>query len=147
MTACCETLICIFFSLTLGTYHWWQHAVTHTTTVMILAHCQTKKKYQQGQCKAWRIPSPKNLTLWPWSWKSIGFQILLRTNYVPSLVKIHWRMLILIFFSLTLGTYHWWQHAVTHTTTVMILVIVVKKNVTKISSSAYWTCVARWNTN
>jgi hypothetical protein len=27
-------------------------------------------------------------------WKSIGFQILLRTKYVPSLVKIHWRMLI-----------------------------------------------------
>jgi hypothetical protein len=33
------------------------------------------------------------LDLWPW--KSIGFQILLRTKYVPSLVKIHWRMLIL----------------------------------------------------
>ena len=30
-----------------------------------------------------------------WPWKSIGFQILLRTKYVPSLVKIHWRMLIL----------------------------------------------------
>jgi hypothetical protein len=35
----------------------------------------------------------KNLTRWPW--KSIGFQTLLRTKYVPSLVKIHWRMLIL----------------------------------------------------
>jgi hypothetical protein len=34
-----------------------------------------------------------DLDLWPW--KSIGFQILLRTKYVPSLVKIHWRMLIL----------------------------------------------------
>jgi hypothetical protein len=34
-----------------------------------------------------------NLTWWPW--KSIRFQILLRTKYVPSLVKIHWRMLIL----------------------------------------------------
>jgi hypothetical protein len=36
--------------------------------------------------------------IWPlnlWPWKSIGFQILLRTKYVPSLVKIHWRMLIL----------------------------------------------------
>ena len=48
--------------------------------------------------KAWRIPSPKNLTfdldLWPW--KSIGVQILLRTKYVPSLVKMHWRMLILV---------------------------------------------------
>ena len=30
-----------------------------------------------------------------WAWKSIGFQILLRSKYVPSLVKIHWRMLIL----------------------------------------------------
>ena len=30
-----------------------------------------------------------------WLWKSIGFQILLRSKYVPSLVKIHWRMLIL----------------------------------------------------
>jgi hypothetical protein len=29
--------------------------------------------------------------------KSIGFQILLRSKYVPSLVKIHWRMLILVF--------------------------------------------------
>ena len=33
------------------------------------------------------------LDLWPW--KSIRFQTLLRTKYVPSLVKIHWRMLIL----------------------------------------------------
>jgi hypothetical protein len=30
-----------------------------------------------------------------WLWKSTGFQILLRSKYVPSLVKIHWRMLIL----------------------------------------------------
>jgi hypothetical protein len=37
----------------------------------------------------------KKLTRWPWPWKSIGFQTLLRTKYVPSLVKIHWRMLIL----------------------------------------------------
>ena len=28
-------------------------------------------------------------------WKSIGFQIFLRNKYVPSLVKIHWKMLIL----------------------------------------------------
>jgi hypothetical protein len=34
-----------------------------------------------------------DLDLWPW--KSIGFHILLRTKYVPSLVKIHWRILIL----------------------------------------------------
>jgi hypothetical protein len=41
-----------------------------------------------------RMLRGKNLTLWPW--KSIGFQIFLRTKYVPSLVKIHWRMLILV---------------------------------------------------
>ena len=46
---------------------------------------------KQGQCKAWHIPSTKNLTLWPL--KSIGFQIFLRTKHVPNLVKIHWRML------------------------------------------------------
>jgi hypothetical protein len=37
----------------------------------------------------------KYLTRWLWPWKSIGFQTLLRTKYVPSLIKIHWRMLIL----------------------------------------------------
>ena len=37
---------------------------------------------------------PGDLDLWPW--KLIGFQILLRTKYVSSLVKIHWRMLILV---------------------------------------------------
>jgi hypothetical protein len=37
----------------------------------------------------------KNYTLWPWPWKSIGFLTLLRTKYVPSLAKIHWKMLIL----------------------------------------------------
>ena len=35
------------------------------------------------------------LTFDLWPWKSIGFQTLLWTKYVPSLVKIHWRMLIL----------------------------------------------------
>ena len=38
---------------------------------------------------------PVTLTFDLWPWKSIGFQTLLRTKYVPSLVKIHWRMLIL----------------------------------------------------
>jgi hypothetical protein len=38
------------------------------------------------------------LKIWPcdlWPWKSIRFQILVRTKYVPTLDKIHWRMLIL----------------------------------------------------
>jgi hypothetical protein len=30
-----------------------------------------------------------------WPWKSIGFQTLQRTKHLPSLVKIHWRILIL----------------------------------------------------
>ena len=38
---------------------------------------------------------PMTLTIALWPWKSIGFQILLRTKSVTSLVKIHWRMLIL----------------------------------------------------
>ena len=36
---------------------------------------------------------PVTLTFDLWPWKSIVFQILLRTKYVPSLVTIHWRML------------------------------------------------------
>ena len=73
----------------------------HTTCMSSICDCKCKYKkiykliLKQGQHKAWHIPSPKNLTLWPWPWKSIGFQILLRTNYVQSLVKIHCRMLIL----------------------------------------------------
>jgi hypothetical protein len=45
-----------------------------------------------------RIIQCYTVKIWPsdlWPWKSIGFQILLRTKYVPSLVKIHWRMLII----------------------------------------------------
>ena len=37
---------------------------------------------------------PGDLDLWPW--KSIGFQILLRTKNVPSLVKIHYQSLIIV---------------------------------------------------
>ena len=56
-----------------------------------------------------------------WPWKSIGFQILFRTKYVPRLVKIHWRMLILdcskgcygrtdgsVTISLGLNIFYWW---------------------------------------
>ena len=42
-----------------------------------------------------RMLCGQNLTRWPWPWKSIGFQTLVRTKYVPSSVKIHWRMLLL----------------------------------------------------
>ena len=56
-----------------------------------------KKIYNKGNAKRGISPRlkirPCDLDLWPW--KTIGFQILLRSKYVPSLVKIHWRMLIL----------------------------------------------------
>ena len=58
-----------------------------------------------------RMLCGKNLNLDLWPWKSIGFQALLRTKYVPSLVKIHWRMLILVFTrmlrSKNLTRWHW----------------------------------------
>ena len=45
-----------------------------------------------------RMLRGNNLTRWPWplTLKINRFQIFLRTKYVPSLVKIHWRMLILV---------------------------------------------------
>ena len=44
---------------------------------------------QGNNLTRWHWP----LTLWPWKW--IVFQTFIRTKYVPSLVKIHWRVLIL----------------------------------------------------
>jgi hypothetical protein len=56
-----------------------------------------KYSYNKGNAKHGVSPRlkirPCDLDHWPW--KSIGFQILLRSKYIPSLVKIHWRMLIL----------------------------------------------------
>ena len=96
----------IFFNSALYSTVWYQYkqwqyrCLLHVNILQacwlgIKVHAQYVKsfKLKQGQCKAWHIPSPKYLTRWPW--KSIGFQILLRTKHVPSLVKIHWRMLIL----------------------------------------------------
>jgi hypothetical protein len=42
-----------------------------------------------------RMLRSKILTRWHWPWKSIGFQTLLRTKYVPSLVKIHYSCFVL----------------------------------------------------
>ena len=44
------------------------------------------------------------LTFDRWLSKSIGLQMLVRTKYVPSLVKIHWRILIL---ACSKGCYGW----------------------------------------
>ena len=58
---------------------------------------KNKSKDNKGNAKRGISPHlkirPCDLDLWPW--KSIWFQILLRSKYVPSLVKIYWRMLIL----------------------------------------------------
>ena len=66
----------------------------------------TVKHLNKGNAKRGVSPRLKiwlcDLDLWPW--KSIGFQILLRTKYVPSLVKIYWKMLIL---ECSQGCYGW----------------------------------------
>ena len=66
----------------------------HLTKIYTSDYCLM---YNKGNAKRGVSPRlkirPCDLDLWPW--KSIGFQILLRSKYVPSVVKIHWRMLIL----------------------------------------------------
>ena len=54
----------------------------------------------------WKF-DPVTLSFDLWPWKSIVFQILLRTKYVPSLVKIHRRMLIL---ECSQGCDVWWRY-------------------------------------
>ena len=54
-------------------------------------------------CYTVKKNDPVNLTSDLWPWKSIRFHILLRTKYVPSLVKILWRMLILVFTRMLCG--------------------------------------------
>jgi hypothetical protein len=65
--------------------------------IFVLSFIVSEKIENKGNAKRGVYPRlkirPCDLDLWPW--KSIGFQTLLRTMYVPSLVKIHWRMLIL----------------------------------------------------
>jgi hypothetical protein len=64
---------------------------------MLCSWTITTAKFNKGNTKRGVSPRLKirscDLDLWPW--KSIGFQILLRSKYVPSLGNIHWRMLIL----------------------------------------------------
>jgi hypothetical protein len=55
---------------------------------------------------------PCDLDLWPW--KSIGFQILLRSKYVPSLVKIHWRMFHALHCPCLLFICFWWEFVLMH---------------------------------
>ena len=72
-------------------------AVCHTKILTKLLFVISRTKINKGNAKRAVSPClkiwPNDLDLWPW--KSLRFQILLRTKYIPSLVKIHWRMLIL----------------------------------------------------
>ena len=76
------------------------HTLSQNTKFICMRLVWNKGNAKRGvspRLKIW----PGDLDLWPW--KSIGFQILLRTKYVPSLVKIHWRMLILVFTRMLCG--------------------------------------------
>ena len=57
-------------------------------------HKKTRARQSVAYSLAYKFDQV-TLTFDLWPWKLIGFQILLRTKYEPSLVKIHWRMLIL----------------------------------------------------
>ena len=73
---------------------WWLMSKDHYFSYI---HDENNVTINKGNAKRGASPRLKiwcgDLDLWPW--KSIGFQIFLRTVYVPSLVKIHWKMLIL----------------------------------------------------
>ena len=75
----------------------YQNTITIPTDPMRMVVRSIKRKTNKGNAKSDVSPRlkirPCDLDLWPW--KSIRFQTLLRTMYVPSLVKIYWRMLIL----------------------------------------------------
>ena len=72
-------------------------AIENNNMIFITHHSISSWVVNKGNAKHGISPrlkiSPGDLDLW--HWKSIGFQILLRTKYVPCLIKIHWRMLIL----------------------------------------------------
>jgi hypothetical protein len=78
------------------THHWWrQQIISFIDALFVDGSNKTPHLLMHSLLSI--SPCQKN---WPgdldlWHWKSKGFQILLRTKYVPSLVKIHWRMLIL----------------------------------------------------
>ena len=84
-----------------GNRHWlpYDHDHDNPMDFKCVINSNISHKFYINKGNAERDISPR-LKIWPshldlWPWKSIGFQILLRTKYVPSLVKIHWRMLIL----------------------------------------------------
>jgi hypothetical protein len=86
-------------SLCSGTFLYEMSKHTLTVTLIYITSYVTIFNLRLNKGNAKRGVSPR-IKIWSgdldvWPWKSIGFQTLLRTKYVPSLVKIHWRMLIL----------------------------------------------------
>jgi hypothetical protein len=73
------------------------HISANQKLLCLIIATMKKQFWNKGNTKRGISPRlkirPCDLDLWPW--KSIGLQILLRSKFVPSLVKIHWRMLIL----------------------------------------------------
>jgi hypothetical protein len=73
------------------------HDIKNVIVDRLKSYKKPCKYFNKGNAKRDVSPHlqirPRDLDLWPR--KTIGFQILLRSKHVPSLVKIHWRMLIL----------------------------------------------------
>jgi hypothetical protein len=93
-----------------SSWRWWQvniwpnkvHCILHLDRQNNASNIENKitKKTRAMQSVVYPLAykfDPVTLTFDLWPWKSIRFQILLRTKSVPSLVKIHWRILIIVF--------------------------------------------------
>ena len=84
--SCTLTTLPLLQSLQTGTYNIIQ--------IILFMTIKTRAMQSVAYTLAETI-DPVTLTFDLWPWKSIGFPTLIRTNDIPSLVKIHWRMLIL----------------------------------------------------
>ena len=79
----------------------WNRKISYGFTSILMKNMKiisAKYKTRATQSVAYYLAhkfDPVTLTFNLWPWKSTGFQIFLQIKYVPSLVKIHWRMLIL----------------------------------------------------
>jgi hypothetical protein len=57
-----------------------RHSVFNNVCIWISKKNMSLQQLKQGRRKAWHIPSPKNLTWWPWS-------MTLKINRVPDSLK------------------------------------------------------------
>jgi hypothetical protein len=89
-----------FYSLWFDPIGAWNHYSTNTVQSIQLQMHSSMMKDSRWPWPLTRILHCKNFNRWSWPLtydlqKSIGLHIISRTKYVPSFVKIHWRMLIL----------------------------------------------------